>query len=47
MTKEDNYLYYKSSEKWEMVMALLLGLGVCLTRLATAASQISLALATF
>lgn len=46
MTKEDNYLYYRSGEKWEMVMALLLGLGVCLTRLATAASQISLALAT-
>ena len=46
LTKEDNYLYYRSGEKWEMVMALLLGGGVCLTRLATAASQILLALAT-
>ena len=40
------YSYYHSSEKWELLMAILIGIGVCLTRLATSVSQIALALAT-
>ena len=38
--------YYNSSIKTEQTMAILIGIGVCLNRLATAASQVALAIAT-
>ena len=38
--------YYNSSIKTEQTMAILIGVGVCLNRLATAASQVALAIAT-
>ena len=38
--------YYNSSENIERIMAICIGLGVCLTRLATAISQIALTIAT-
>ena len=33
--------YYNSSIKTEQTMAILIGIGVCLNRLATAASQVA------
>lgn len=42
----NSYKYYNSGIQWEKVMAVLVGIGVCLTRLATAVSQIALGLAT-
>lgn len=46
MTSNISYLYYRCNKKWEPLMAFLIGMGVCLTRLATSVSQISLGLAT-
>ena len=38
--------YYNSNKRWEKIMALFIGLGVCFTRLATAVSEASLGIAT-
>ncbi|MFR7418147.1 O-antigen ligase family protein [uncultured Megasphaera sp.] len=43
---ENKVRFYQASPAFETVMAILIGLGVCLTRLSTAVSQISLVLAT-
>lgn len=46
MKNEANVAFYNASPKYEILMAVLIGLGICLTRLATAVSQIALAMAT-
>ena len=45
MKNEANVAFYNTSPKYEILMAVLIGLGICLTRLATAVSQIALAIA--
>ena len=46
-TKElNNITFYRSDKRFEVIMAICIGIGVCFTRLATAVSQISLVLAT-
>lgn len=46
MKNEANIAFYNTSPKYEILMAVLIGIGICLTRLATAVSQIALAIAT-
>lgn len=46
MKNEANIDFYNTSPKYEVLMAVLIGIGICLTRLATAVSQIALAIAT-
>lgn len=46
MNSSISHIYYHSHTKFELLMAILVGIGVCLTRLATSVSQISLGLAT-
>ena len=46
MFQSDHTTFYNANEKFEMVMAICIGVGVCFTRLATAASQTALVLAT-
>lgn len=46
MKNEANIAFYNTSPKYEVLMAVLIGIGICLTRLATAVSQIALAIAT-
>lgn len=46
MKNETNIAFYNTSPKYEVLMAVLIGIGICLTRLATAVSQIALAIAT-
>lgn len=46
MKNEINIAFYNTSPKYEVLMAVLIGIGICLTRLATAVSQIALAIAT-
>ena len=46
MKNETDIAFYNTSPKYEVLMAVLIGIGICLTRLATAVSQIALAIAT-
>ena len=46
MKNETDIAFYITSPKYEVLMAVLIGIGICLTRLATAVSQIALAIAT-
>lgn len=46
MKNEANIVFYNTSPKYEVLMGVLIGIGICLTRLATAVSQIALAIAT-
>lgn len=46
MKKQINNTFYHSDKRFEMIIAICIGIGVCFTRLATAISQISLVLAT-
>lgn len=46
MKEQNTNTFYHSAKRFEMIMAICIGIGVCFTRLATAVSQISLVLAT-